>query len=192
PNLWDYSKPNNEYVPGIYQPGQSGVDNVTISTGPYSKTEYPNGVWYFGYNYKTAASETRLTDSETDKRWDLGGQELTLRNANTKNEQHVRYWYTEKGGVEVYYITADGKVLTDFTTNDGTTVADKNVVVGHGDTNSAYDTKSVRYESITAADGTVYYYKEIDTTAANLHPVVNDTTDTDYRANEKIDAEDGT
>ncbi|MGU7900953.1 MucBP domain-containing protein, partial [Streptococcus suis] len=192
PILWDYSKPNNEYVPGIYQPGQSGVDNVTISTGPYSKTEYPNGVWYFGYNYKTAASETRLTDSETDKHWDLGGQELTLRNANTKNEQHARYWYTEKGGVEVYYITSDGTVLKNFTANDGTTVADKNVVVGHGDTNSAYDTKSVRYESITAADGTVYYYKEIDTTAANLHPVVNDTTDTDYRANEKIDAEDGT
>ncbi|HEM6023252.1 TPA: MucBP domain-containing protein, partial [Streptococcus suis] len=192
PILWDYSKPNNEYVPGIYQPGQSGVDNVTISTGPYSKTEYPNGVWYFGYNYKTAASETRLTDSETDKRWDLGGQELTLRNANTKNEQHARYWYTEKGGVEVYYITSDGTVLKNFTANDGTTVADKNVVVGHGDTNSAYTTSSVRYESITAADGTVYYYKEIDTTAANLHPVVNDTTDTDYRANEKIDAETGT
>ncbi|HFR3600401.1 TPA: MucBP domain-containing protein [Streptococcus suis] len=192
PILWDYSKPNNEYVPGIYQPGQSGVDNVTISTGPYSKTEYPNGVWYFGYNYKTAASETRLTDSETDKHWDLGGQELTLRNANTKNEQHARYWYTEKGGVEVYYITSDGTVLKNFTANDGTTVADKNVVVGHGDTNSAYDTKSVRYESITAADGTVYYYKEIDTTAANLHPVVDDKTDTDYRSNEKIDAEKGT
>ncbi|HEM4138506.1 TPA: MucBP domain-containing protein, partial [Streptococcus suis] len=192
PILWDYSKPNNEYVPGIYQPGQSGVDNVTISTGPYSKTEYPNGVWYFGYNYKTAASETRLTDSETDKHWDLGGQELTLRNANTKNEQHARYWYTEKGGVEVYYITSDGTVLKNFTANDGTTVADKNVVVGHGDTNSAYTTSSVRYESITAADGTVYYYKEIDTTAKNLHPVVDDKTDTDYRSNEKIDAEKGT
>ena len=192
PILWDYSKPNNEYVPGIYQPGQSGVDTITISTGPLSATEYPNGVLYFGYTYKTSQSETRLTDSEKDTRWDVGGLEQTLRNANAKNEQHVRYWYTEKGGVEVYYITADGTVLTDFTAADGSTVADKNVVVGHGDTNSAYDTKSVRYESITAADGTVYYYKEIDTTAANLHPVVDDKTDTDYRSNEKIDAEIGT
>ncbi|MFH0424292.1 MucBP domain-containing protein [Streptococcus sp. A11] len=192
PIIWDYSKPNNEFVPGIYQDGKTGVDGITISTGPLSATEHPEGVLYFGYNYHTSTTETRLTDSETDTRWDVGGLEQTLRNANTKNEQHVRYWYTEKGGVEVYYITEDGTVLTDFTAADGSTVADKNVVVGHGDTDSAYDTTSVRYESITAADGTVYYYKEIDTTAANLHPVVNDTTDTDYRANEKIDAETGT
>ncbi|MGC4431894.1 hypothetical protein ABWL48_17535, partial [Streptococcus suis] len=59
-------------------------------------------------------------------------------------------------------------------------------------TDSAYNTASARYSTITAADGTVYYYKEIDTTAANLHPVVNDTTDTDYRSNEKIDGETGT
>ncbi|NQH34743.1 hypothetical protein HO665_11210, partial [Streptococcus suis] len=192
PIIWDYSKPNNEFVPGIYQDGKTGVDGITISTGPLSATEHPEGVLYFGYNYHTSTTETRLTDSETDTRWDVGGLEQTLRNANTKNEQHVRYWYTEKGSVEVYYITEDGTVLTDFTAADGSTVADKNVVVGHGDTDSAYDTTSVRYESITAADGTVYYYKEIDTTAANLHPVVNDTTDTDYRANEKIDAETGT
>ncbi|HEP1844738.1 TPA: MucBP domain-containing protein [Streptococcus suis] len=192
PIIWDYSKPNNEFVPGIYQDGKTGVDGITISTGPLSATEHPEGVLYFGYNYHTSTTETRLTDSETDTRWDVGGLEQTLRNANTKNEQHVRYWYTEKGGVEVYYITEDGTVLTDFTAADGSTVADKNVVVGHGDTDSAYDTTSVRYESITAADGTVYYYKEIDTTAANLHPVVDDTTDTDYRANEKIDAETGT
>ncbi|HEM6083690.1 TPA: MucBP domain-containing protein, partial [Streptococcus suis] len=192
PILWDYSKPVNEYVPGIYQDGKTGVDGITISTGPLSATEYPEGVYYFGYNYHTSTTETRLTDSETDSRWDVGGLEMTLRNSNMKNEQHARYWYTEKGGVEVYYITSDGTVLTDFTANDGTAVADKNVVVGHGDTDSAYDTSSVRYSSITAADGTVYYYKEIDTTTANLHPVVNDTTDTDYRANEKIDAETGT
>ncbi|HFU3716146.1 TPA: MucBP domain-containing protein, partial [Streptococcus suis] len=192
PIVWDYQKPNNEFVPGIYHDGEKGVDGITISTGPLSATEHPEGILYFGYTYKTSESETRLTDSETDKRWDVGGLEQTLRNANSKNEQHARYWYIEKGGVEVYYITEDGTVLTDFTAADGSTVADKNVVVGHGDTDSAYDTTSVRYESITAADGTVYYYKEIDTTAANLHPVVDDTTDTDYRANEKIDAETGT
>ncbi|MBY4985419.1 MucBP domain-containing protein, partial [Streptococcus suis] len=192
PIVWDYQKPNNEFVPGIYHDGEKGVDGITISTGPLSATEHPEGVLYFGYTYKTSESETRLTDSEKDKRWDVGGLEQTLRNANSKNEQHARYWYIEKGGVEVYYITEDGTVLTDFTAADGSTVADKNVIVGHGDTDSAYDTSSVRYTSITAADGTVYLYKEIDTTTANLHPVVNDTTDTDYRANEKIDAETGT
>ncbi|HFI2693020.1 TPA: MucBP domain-containing protein, partial [Streptococcus suis] len=192
PIVWDYQKPNNEFVPGIYHDGEKGVDGITISTGPLSATEHPEGVLYFGYTYKTSESETRLTDSEKDKRWDVGGLEQTLRNANSKNEQHARYWYIEKGGVEVYYITEDGTVLTDFTAADGSTVADKNVIVGHGDTDSAYDTSSVRYTSIKTADGTVYLYKEIDTTTANLHPVVNDTTDTDYRANEKIDAETGT
>ncbi|HEM3703044.1 TPA: MucBP domain-containing protein, partial [Streptococcus suis] len=192
PILWDYAKPVNEYVPGIYQDGKTGVDGITISTGPLSATEYPEGVYYFGYNYKTSTTETRLTDSETDTRWDVGGLEQTLRNSNLKNEQHARYWYVEKGGVEVYYITEDGTVLTNFTASDGTTVADKNVLVDHGDSGSTYNTETVRYASITAEDGTVYYYKEIDTTTANLHPVVNDTTDTDYRVNTKIDAEDGT
>ncbi|HEL9630815.1 TPA: MucBP domain-containing protein, partial [Streptococcus suis] len=154
--------------------------------------EATESVWYYGWNYHTASDETRLTDSEAGKTaWDVGGLEMSMPNNNLKNEQHVRYWYTEKGGVEVYYVASDGTVLTDFTAKDGSTVADKNVIVDHGDTNSAYDTTTVRYESLTAADGTVYYYKEIDTTTANLHSVVNDTTDTDYRANEKIDAETG-
>ncbi|HEL1779493.1 YSIRK-type signal peptide-containing protein [Streptococcus suis] len=196
PILWDVSKPANEIVPGIYEDGKAGVDSVTISTGPLDANSYPEAIWYFGYNYKTAAGETRLDDmgpnQGKDTRWDLGGKELGMRNSNSKNEQHARYWYTEKGGVEVYYITSDGKVLTDFTTSDGKTVADKVTIVGHGDTDSAYNTASARYSTITAADGTVYYYKEIDTTAANLHPVVNDTTDTDYRSNEKIDGETGT
>ncbi|MGC4386525.1 hypothetical protein ABXW34_11725, partial [Streptococcus suis] len=196
PILWDVSKPANEIVPGIYEDGKAGVDSVTISTRPLDANSYPEAIWYFGYNYKTAAGETRLDDmgpnQGKDTRWDLGGKELVMRNSNSKNEQHARYWYTEKGGVEVYYITSDGKVLTDFTTSDGKTVADKVTIVGHGDTDSAYNTASARYSTITAADGTVYYYKEIDTTAANLHPVVNDTTDTDYRSNEKIDGETGT
>ncbi|MFI3082876.1 MucBP domain-containing protein [Streptococcus sp. 2022WUSS135] len=198
PILWDVYKPANEFVPGIYEDGKAGVDSVTISTGPLNANSYPEAIWYFGYNYKTAAGEKRLVDTGVipgatdDSRWDLGGLELGMRNNNSKNEQHARYWYTEKGGVEVYYITSDGKVLTDFTISDGKTVADKVTIVGHGDTDSAYNTASVRYPTITAADGTVYYYKQIDTTAANLHPVVNDTTDTDYRSNEKIDAETGT
>ncbi|HEM2746491.1 TPA: MucBP domain-containing protein, partial [Streptococcus suis] len=183
-------------------------DGVEVSTGAFSRTvivpvtgqkvteTFDNGNWMFGVNYKTDPSETRLDDAGRNKgkdtRWDLGGLEMSMANGNAKNEQHARYWYTEKGGVDVYYITSDGKVLTDFTTSDGKNVADKVTIVGHGDTDSAYDTTSVRYPTITAADGTVYYYKQIDTTAANLHPVVNDTTDTDYRSIEKIDGEKGT
>ncbi|HEL1758544.1 TPA: MucBP domain-containing protein, partial [Streptococcus suis] len=198
PIKWRVTPPSNPFVEDVYAKESFDTDTVTIATGPLDANSYPEAIWYFGYNYKTADGETRLVDTgvipgATDSaQWDLGGKELGMRNSNSKNEQHARYWYTEKGGVEVYYITSDGKVLTDFTTSDGKTVADKVTIVGHGDTDSAYDITSVRYPTITAADGTVYYYKQIDTTAANLHPVVNDTTDTDYRSIEKIDGEKGT
>ncbi|HFI0352543.1 TPA: MucBP domain-containing protein, partial [Streptococcus suis] len=184
----------DEIYPGYGTETPFTTDTIRVETGPWDKAnmnEATESVWYYGWNYHTASDETRLTDSEAGKTaWDVGGLEMSMPNNNLKNEQHVRYWYTEKGGVEVYYVASDGTVLTDFTAKDGSTVADKNVIVDHGDTNSAYDTTTVRYESLTA-DGTVYYYKEIDTTTANLHSVVNDTTDTDYRANEKIDAETG-
>ncbi|MGU7962357.1 MucBP domain-containing protein, partial [Streptococcus suis] len=196
PIKWHVDPPSNPFVKDVYAKKSFDTDTVTIATGPLDANSYPEAIWYFGYNYKTANEETRLDDKGPnqgkDTRWDLGGKELGMRNSNTKNEQHARYWYTEKGGVEVYYITSDGRVLTDFTTSDGKNVADKVTIVGHGDTDSAYDTTSVRYPTITAADGTVYYYKQIDTTAKNLHPVVDDKTDTDYRSNEKIDAEKGT
>ena len=150
------------------------TDSVTVSTGPLDATN-SNALWYFGWNYHTPDIP------DDDGIWDLGGLEMTLSNSNVKNEQNARYFYTEKGGVDVYYVDTEGNILKDMVT-----------VVGHGDTGSEYNTAAVRDDSIVAADGTVYYYKEIDTTAANLHPVVDDKTDTDYRSNEKIDAEKGT
>lgn len=62
----------------------------------------------FGVNYKTDPSETRLDDmgpnQGKDTRWDLGGLQMSIANGNAKNEQHARYWYTEKGGADVYYV----------------------------------------------------------------------------------------
>ncbi|MFM0621213.1 MucBP domain-containing protein, partial [Streptococcus suis] len=187
---------NHQIYPGYGTTTPFTTDTVKVETGPWDKkalTSDTEAVWYLGWNYHTAKDEARLTDGEVGQpAWDFGGLEMSMPNNNIKNEQHARYWYVEKGAVEVYYIAEDGTVLTNFTAKDGTIVADKNIVVGHGDTDSAYDTTSVRYPTITAADGTVYYYKQIDTTAKNLHPVVDDKTDTDYRSNEKIDAEKGT
>ncbi|HFU4201733.1 TPA: MucBP domain-containing protein, partial [Streptococcus suis] len=156
------------------------TDSVTVSTGPLDATN-TNALWKFGWNYKTPDISDANVDRGGDDRWELGGLEMTLSNSNVKNEQNARYFYTEKGGVDVYYVDTEGKILKDMVT-----------VVGHGDTGSEYNTAAVRDNSIVAADGTVYYYKEIDTTAKNLHPVVDDKTDTDYRSNEKIDAEKGT
>ncbi|HFR3475890.1 TPA: MucBP domain-containing protein [Streptococcus suis] len=156
------------------------TDSVTVSTGPLD-AKNTNALWKFGWNYKTPDISDANVDRGGDDRWELGGLEMTLSNSNVKNEQNARYFYTEKGGVDVYYVDTEGKILKDMVT-----------VVGHGDTGSEYNTAAVRDDSIVAPDGTVYYYKEIDTTAKNLHPVVDDKTDTDYRSNEKIDAEKGT
>ncbi|WP_427884326.1 MucBP domain-containing protein, partial [Streptococcus hyointestinalis] len=177
PIQWNVDAPfrGSQIADGYGTVAKFDTDSVTVSTGPLDATN-TNALWKFGWNYHTSdISDTNVA------RWDLGGLEMTLSNSNAKNEQHARYFYTEKGGVDVYYVDTEGNILKDMVT-----------VVGHGDTGSEYNTAAVRDNSIVAADGTVYYYKEIDTTAKNLHPVVDDKTDTDYRSNEKIDAEKGT
>ncbi|MCK4042810.1 LPXTG cell wall anchor domain-containing protein [Streptococcus suis] len=177
PIQWSVDAPyrGSQIADGYGTVAKFDTDSVTVSTGPLNATN-SNALWYFGWNYHTSdISDTNVA------RWDLGGLEMTLSNSNAKNEQHARYYYTEKGGVDVYYVDTEGNILKDMVT-----------VVGHGDTGSEYNTAAVRDDSIVAPDGTVYYYKEIDTTAKNLHPVVDDKTDTDYRSNEKIDAEKGT
>ncbi|HFI0051039.1 TPA: MucBP domain-containing protein [Streptococcus suis] len=143
---------------------------------------------------KTEGKPVRLQipidDNGTTVAGDVHTNIIAMFNMLTANENNQHYYYAEKGGVDVYYITSDGTALTNFTASNGTTVADKNVVVDHGDTDTAYDTATVRYESLTAADGTVYYYKEIDTTTANLKPASSN-TDTEKRLIQKIDAETG-
>ncbi|HFI0704505.1 TPA: MucBP domain-containing protein [Streptococcus suis] len=182
PIKWNVDAPyrNGKIADGYGTDRKFDTDSVTVSTGPLDATN-TNALWYFGWNYKTPDISDANVDRGGDDRWELGGLEMTLSNSNVKNEQNARYFYTEKGGVDVYYVDTEGNILKDMVT-----------VVGHGDTGSEYNTAAVRDDSIVAADGTVYYYKEIDTTAKNLHPVVDDKTDTDYRSNEKIDAEKGT
>ncbi|MET3633768.1 accessory Sec-dependent serine-rich glycoprotein adhesin [Streptococcus porcorum] len=108
----------------------------------------------------------------------FGGVQMRLVNDNVKNEQHATYYYAEKGGVTVYYVDTEGNVLQDSKS-----------IYDHEATNTAYDTKSVKDEKITAADGTVYYYKEIDTTGLNP---ASSNTDTEKRTIEKITEELGT
>ncbi|MFI3101154.1 MucBP domain-containing protein, partial [Streptococcus suis] len=182
PIQWNVDAPyrNGKIADGYGTDRKFDTDSVTVSTGPLDATN-TNALWKFGWNYKTPDISDANVDRGGDDRWELGGLEMTLSNSNVRNEQNARYFYTEKGGVDVYYVDTEGNILKDMVT-----------VVGHGDTGSEYNTAAVRDNSIVAADGTVYYYKEIDTTAANLHPVVDDKTDTDYRSNEKIDAEKGT
>ncbi|HFR3775630.1 TPA: MucBP domain-containing protein [Streptococcus suis] len=103
---------------------------------------------------------------------------IAMFNMLVANENNQHYYYAEKGGVKVYYVDTTGKVLQDAKS-----------VYDHEATNTAYDTKSVKDETITTADGTVYYYKEIDTTGLNP---ASSNTDTEKRTIEKITEEVGT
>ncbi|WP_153962742.1 MucBP domain-containing protein, partial [Streptococcus suis] len=109
---------------------------------------------------------------------DLHSNIIAMYNMLTANENNQHYYYAEKGGVKVYYVDTEGNVLQDSKS-----------IYDHANTNTAYDTKSVKDATITTADGTVYYYKEIDT--ADLHPASSN-TDTEKRKIEKITEEVGT
>ncbi|NQJ22783.1 YSIRK-type signal peptide-containing protein [Streptococcus suis] len=109
---------------------------------------------------------------------DLHTNIIAMFNMLTANENNQNYYYAEKGGVKVYYVDTAG-----------TELKDPQFVYEHTDTHTAYDTKSVKDATITTADGTVYYYKEIDTTGLNP---ASSNTDTEKRTIEKITEEVGT
>ncbi|MGU8049210.1 MucBP domain-containing protein, partial [Streptococcus suis] len=109
---------------------------------------------------------------------DLHSNIIAMYNMLTLSENNQHYYYAEKGGVKVYYVDTEGNVLQDSKS-----------IYDHANTNTAYDTKSVKDATITTADGTVYYYKEIDT--ADLRPASSN-TDTEKRKIEKITEEVGT
>ncbi|HEM6121304.1 TPA: MucBP domain-containing protein, partial [Streptococcus suis] len=108
---------------------------------------------------------------------DLHSNIIAMYNMLTANENNQNYYYAEKGGVKVYYVDTEGNVLQDSKS-----------IYDHANTNTAYDTKSVKDATITTADGTVYYYKEID--KADLKPASSN-TDTEKRAIVKITEEVG-
>ncbi|HFI0427370.1 TPA: MucBP domain-containing protein [Streptococcus suis] len=109
---------------------------------------------------------------------DLHTNIIAMYNMLTLSENNQHYYYAEKGGVKVYYVDTEGNVLQDSKS-----------IYDHANTDTAYDTKSVKDATITTADGTVYYYKEIDTTGLNP---ASSNTDTEKRKIEKITEEVGT
>ncbi|HFI0131919.1 TPA: YSIRK-type signal peptide-containing protein, partial [Streptococcus suis] len=131
---------------------------------------------------KTEGKPVRLQipidDNGTTVAGDVHTNIIAMFNMLTANENNQHYYYAEKGGVKVYYVDTTGTVLQDAKS-----------VYDHEATNTAYDTKSVKDETITTADGTVYYYKEIDTTGLNP---ASSNTDTEKRAIVKITEEVGT
>ncbi|WP_153060167.1 MucBP domain-containing protein [Streptococcus suis] len=142
---------------------------TTSGTLLHSKTEL---------NDKGTPLRLRVTTATGEEFLDIQTNYIAMFNMLTANENTANYYYAEKGGVKVYYVDTTGTVLQDAKS-----------VYDHEATNTAYDTKSVKDETITTADGTVYYYKEIDTTGLNP---ASSNTDTEKRTIEKITEEVGT
>ncbi|HEM6290744.1 TPA: MucBP domain-containing protein, partial [Streptococcus suis] len=154
-------------------------NKMGAATGVFSG--YPNANWINSngsYLQVVEADGKVITNTTTNTDMKFKNINLSMINSNSINQNDQRYYYAEKGGVKVYYVDTEGNVLQSDVT-----------IYDHADTNTAYDTKSVKDATITTADGTVYYYKEIDTTGLNP---ASSNTDTEKRTIEKITEEVGT
>ncbi|MFM0858296.1 MucBP domain-containing protein [Streptococcus suis] len=156
------------------------TDDLGAQLGVTSGSTADKSSWYPS---KSAIStvfdkDGNLVKDSSGKAVAIMGHILSMPNTNPANQNDKAYYYAEKGGVKVYYVDTEGNVLQDSKS-----------IYDHANTNTAYDTKSVKDATITTADGTVYYYKEIDTTGLNP---ASSNTDTEKRKIEKITEEVGT
>ncbi|HFI0067724.1 TPA: MucBP domain-containing protein, partial [Streptococcus suis] len=169
------------YTSTKYKFSANYVTSDTLSSKVGTYQGYPKAIWN---NVNTGILTILDQDGNpvvnpyTNKVMEFKGHQLNMFNSNGANFNNQVYYYAEKGGVKVYYVDTEGNVLQDSKS-----------IYDHEATNTAYDTKSVKDETITAADGTVYYYKEIDTTGLNP---ASSNTDTEKRTIEKITEEVGT
>ncbi|HEM5491417.1 TPA: MucBP domain-containing protein, partial [Streptococcus suis] len=169
------------YTSTKYKFSANNVTSDTLSSKVGDYQGYPKAIWN---NVNTGILTILDKDGKpvvnpyTNTKMEFKGHQLSMFNSNGANFNNQKYYYAEKGGVKVYYVDTEGNVLQDSKS-----------IYDHEATNTAYDTKSVKDEKITAADGTVYYYKEIDTTGLNP---ASSNTDTEKRTIEKITEEVGT
>ncbi|MGQ7357022.1 MucBP domain-containing protein [Streptococcus suis] len=169
------------YTSTKYKFSANNVTSDTLSSKVGEYQGYPKAIWN---NVNTGILTILDQDGKpvvnpyTNTTMTFKGHQLSMFNSNGANFNNQVYYYAEKGGVKVYYVDTEGNVLQDSKS-----------IYDHEATNTAYDTKSVKDETITAADGTVYYYKEIDTTGLNP---ASSNTDTEKRTIEKITEEVGT
>ncbi|HFI0228669.1 TPA: YSIRK-type signal peptide-containing protein, partial [Streptococcus suis] len=111
----------------------------------------------------------------------FGGVQMRMVNDNVANEQHVTYYYAEKGSVIIHYVNDKGETLKRSAT-----------LVGHGATGEQYDTRNYKHSSVTTGDGAAidqYYLRRIDPSTSTLRPVTEDPNE--LRRIVKIDAETG-
>ncbi|NQJ71352.1 YSIRK-type signal peptide-containing protein, partial [Streptococcus suis] len=115
------------------------------------------------------------------KPFGFGGVQMKMVNDNVKNEQHVTYYYAEKGSVIIHYVNDKGETIKRSAT-----------LVGHGATGEEYDTKNYKHFSVFTGEGDAidqYFLIGIDPSTSTLRPVTEDPNE--LRRIVKIDSETG-
>ncbi|HFU3843972.1 TPA: MucBP domain-containing protein, partial [Streptococcus suis] len=159
----------------VYEQAGNVVVNYTLADGTVIKSpvnDETNAA--SGKEYNTTDNKPETITTEDGKTYKLVPS-ATIGNENGTVEAgkttEVTYIYEEvKGNVVVeYYNTAGEKIATDVEDTPASS------------TGTAYSTLDNKPETITAADGTVYYYKEVKAdSAAETGDVVEGTTTVKY------------
>ncbi|HFI2448024.1 TPA: MucBP domain-containing protein, partial [Streptococcus suis] len=159
----------------VYEQAGNVVVNYTLADGTVIKTPVKDETNAApGTEYNTTDNKPETITTEDGKTYKLVPS-ATIGNENGTVEAgkttEVTYIYEEvKGNVVVeYYNTAGEKIATDVEDTPASS------------TGTAYSTLDNKPTTITAADGTVYYYKEVKAdSAAETGDVVEGTTTVKY------------
>ncbi|HEL9630114.1 TPA: MucBP domain-containing protein, partial [Streptococcus suis] len=166
----------------IYQKAGNVVVNYTLADGTVIKdpvNDETNQVP--GYDYDTTDNKPETITTADGKVYKLVPT-ATIGNEDGQVEAgktiEVTYIYEEvKSDVVVEYYDTEGNSISGTETDNATSVVDtEDASVG-----TAYNTDDKKPATITAADGTVYYYKEVrDTSAPTTGKVAETTTTVQY------------
>ncbi|HEM4130193.1 TPA: MucBP domain-containing protein, partial [Streptococcus suis] len=166
----------------VYQKAGNVVVNYTLADGTVIKdpvNDETNQEPGYDYNTTDNKPETITTaDGKTYKRVPTATIGNETGNVEAGKTIEVTYIYEEvKGNVVVEYYDTEGNPISGTETENKTSVEDTpNSSVG-----TAYTTLDNKPAKITAADGTVYYYKEVKAdSAAETGDVVEGTTTVKY------------
>ncbi|HFU4456398.1 TPA: YSIRK-type signal peptide-containing protein, partial [Streptococcus suis] len=140
-----------------------------------------NGQNYEEGNFFIPEHKAVSLKGKDGKAFGFGGATLRMVNDNVANEQHVTYYYAEKGSVIIHYVNDKGETIKRSAT-----------LVGHGATGDPYDTKNYKHFSVFTGEGDAldqYFLIGIDPATSTLRPVTEDSNE--LRRIVKIDSETG-
>ncbi|WP_153055545.1 MucBP domain-containing protein [Streptococcus suis] len=170
--LWIRNKYGAPYGDGKYGPVSNEITNTL-----FEQNGHPKGM-FLPYEYILVNESGQYIDFDGNvhtgsNKTSFGGKRMFMFNEFSPSTGDVTYYYAEKGGVKVYYINEDGDEI-----------ATANLVIDHETSGTTFNVKSAEKSEITAADGTVYLFKAIDTN-------IKKATDPEERFTEKITSYEG-